>query len=111
MSTNEESRLTASAYLQAARTASVRAVYLVMHTRLQQPFNLEVDTAQASSARPAELQGSLRMNNISSRRPPSAGRCCSAAGRDEMNLQSMRRIPDSPANEDHTVTMSVLSVH
>lgn len=76
-----------------------------MHICLLPPSNPEVETAQASSAGPAELrgQGSLQMHNISSRWLLSAGRCCSAAGRDEMNLQSMRRIPDTPAKEDHTV--------
>lgn len=65
--------------------------------------NPEVETAQASSARPAELrvQGSLQML-------ASAGRWCSWVGsRDDINSQS---IPDSPADADHTAAiMSVLS--
>lgn len=100
----------------AGRTAS-GVVYLVMHTCLLPPCNPE--TTQASTARPAELQGqgSLQMHNISAQWPLSARRCCccccccSAASGDEMIMQSMRRIPNAPANEDHTLTMSLLSVY
>ena len=89
-------------------SAASRSVYLLMHICLLQPSNPEVEAAQASSAWPAELpgRGSLQMHNISTRWLLSAGRCCSAAGRDEMNLQSPRRIPDSPANGDHSYNVT-----